>query len=132
MKKAFLFVALSGFIAMFISCAAVNEKTLKESGAKLLSQQDLIEFYKVERAGTVKTSRGSLKIHYFPDRTQKMTWPGGSDEGTYRIENGEMCVKWKIARDGVEKCTRVYNIEENKYEVVYIDGSHAGSITFEK
>ena len=83
MKKTFLFITLLVFVLMLISCA-MNEAKLKESGAKLLSQQDLIEFFKVERIGTGKNNRGSFKIYYFPDRTQKIKWQGGGDEGKYR------------------------------------------------
>ncbi|KKL50043.1 hypothetical protein LCGC14_2309430, partial [marine sediment metagenome] len=112
MKKVFLFVALLGFIAMFISCAAVNEKTLKESGAKLLNQQDLIEFFKVERVGSVKNKQGrSAEVYYFPDGTHTLKWPGGGDEGKYRLENGQFCSKWRDIRGGKEKCFRLYRIE---------------------
>tara|TARA_Y100000031_G_C8104931_1_gene330527 strand:- start:288 stop:683 length:396 start_codon:yes stop_codon:yes gene_type:complete len=131
MKKVFLFVALLGFITMYISCA-LPEKKLQDSGAKLLNQQDLIEFFKEKRVGKGMTSRGSIDIYYFPDRTQKIEHGGGSDEGKYRIDNGQLCVKWKEIRGGAEKCTRMYHIEGNKYESVYLDGSSAASLTFEE
>jgi len=131
MKKVFLFITLLVFAMVLISCA-LNEKKLQDSGAKLLNQQDLMDLFKVERVGRGKTSRGSFKIFYFPDKTQIITWQGGGDEGKYRIENGEICSKWNTIRDGAEKCARMYHIEGNKYESVYLDGSHAGSMTFEK
>ena len=130
MKKIFLFVALLGFITMFISCAVVNEKTLKESGAKLFNQQDLMEFFKVERVATGMTSRGPFKIYYFPDRTQKLEHGGGGDKGKYRIENGQHCSIWKELRNGAEECNRLYRTGENKVVFVNLDGTFRGEMIF--
>jgi hypothetical protein len=134
MKKPFLFVALLGFVAMFFSCAAVNEKTLKESGAKFLNQQDLIEFFKVERIGDLRDRQGrTAEIHYFPNGTRKLKYKGGGDEGPYRIEkNGQFCSKWKKLRDGAEKCYRMYRTGENKIVAVNIDGSFNTEVVFKK
>ncbi len=133
MKKVFLFVALLGFITMLISCAVVNEQTLKESGAKLLSQQDLIEFFKVERVGTHQIRSFSVTAHYYPNGTADtiVSVEGFSDEGEYRIENGIFCIKWRKIREGKEGCRRLYYTGENKYEWVNPDdGSHILSMTF--
>ncbi len=132
MKKVFLFVALLGFITMFISCAVVNEQTLKESGAKLLNQQDLIEFFKQERAVTWTSKQVSGKSYYFPNGTQEMTWPGGGDKGEYRLENGQFCSKWKEWRGGKEKCLRLYKTGENEYSWVHLDGSFNSAMTLIK
>ena len=134
MKKTFLFITLLVFVLMLISCA-MNEAKLKESGAKLLSQQDLIEFFKVERIGTGKNKQGkSGKIHYFPDGTQKLKYSGGGDEGKYRVENGQFCSKWKEIRGGSEQCYRIYRTGENKIMFVNLDGSVDGgsAMTFKK
>jgi len=132
MRKVFLFITLLGFVMILISCA-MNETKLKESGAKLLSRQDLMEFFKVERVVSWKHKQVSGKSYYFPNRTQKMKWPNGGDEGEYRItRTAQICSKWKEYRGGKEKCFRLYHNGENEYVWVNPDGSISSSMTLTK
>lgn len=134
MKKCFYLSLYLGLVLIFVSCAAVNEKTLKESGAKLLNQQDLMEFFKVERVGTGRTIQGPFKIYYFPDRTQILEHRGGGDQGKYRIGKweGMFCSKWMKIRSGAEKCNRLYRTGENKIVYVNQNGSFDTEMTFKK
>jgi hypothetical protein len=135
MRKMLLFFALSGFV-LFFGCA-FNEKALQESGAKLFNQQDLIEFFKVERVTEwtePQYHRWKGTMYYHPNGTIEGTinMVGYGDEGEYRIENGLICSKFTEWEGGKEKCQRFYYNGEKKYVMVNLDGSLALSMTLIK
>jgi len=130
MRKILLFFAISG-IVLFFGCA-LNEKKLQETGAKLLTQQDLIEFFKVKRVGTYQIQQWHGITHYYPNGTVEATVveEGAlADKGEYRIENGQFCLKYRVIWEGKESCRRVYHSGKNKYDWVRLDGSHILSMT---
>jgi len=119
------------FVSTFLSCA-ISEINLKETGAKLLGQQELIELFSQDRVATLSSSSGAVEKHYLPDGTQKMIWPGGGDEGRYEIENGQFCSKWKEMRAGEEECYRIYLTEDSEYIWVKLDGSYDSKMIMKK
>lgn len=123
MKKAMTLLTVSLFVLTVLSCA-ISEKTLKESGAAVLNQQQLMELFSQERVVKLSSRSGSVNGYYFPDGTQKMLWPGGGDEGRYEINNGQFCSKWKATRSGKEECYRIYHTEGHEYIWVKLDGSY--------
>lgn len=131
MKKVIILFTFFVFICTLLSCA-LNEKKLQESDAKLLSQKDLIELFNKNRVVEFASARGSAEGHYFPNGAQKLTWPGGEDEGKYRIENGQFCSKWKARRDGKEECYKIYHTKDNKYVFVNLDGSYDSKMVFKE
>jgi hypothetical protein len=116
-------VAVLLFITTLLSCALTEQK-IKDAGAELLSQQELVEFFNQERVVTLSTSSGSAKGYYFPDGTQKIEWPGGGDKGSFKIENGLFCSKWNTKRSGQEACYRIYHTDDKEYVWFNLDGSY--------
>ena len=110
------------FSTAIYSCA-INEKNLKDTGAKLLGQQELFEIFKQDRVVSLSTKSGSADGYYFSDGTQEIKWPGGGDVGRYRIKNGQFCSKWNTTYNGKERCYRIYQTKENEYIWVKLDGS---------
>ena len=123
MKHIFSILMILLFVSILTSCA-LTEKSLKEAGAKLLSQEELVEFFSQDRVVSFSTQSGSAKGYYFSDGAQKIKWQGGGDEGAYRIENGQFCSRWNTARGGKEECYRVYHTEDNEYVFFNLDGSY--------
>ena len=122
MKNILTVMMLTFFVFTILSCA-ISEKNLKESGAELLSQQELIEIFSQNRVVSLSSGSGPVEGHYFADGTQKMSWPGGVDIGKYEIRNGQFCSKWNVTRAGIEECYRIYNTKSNEYIWVKLDGS---------
>ena len=131
MKKVIILFTFFVFICTLMSCA-LNEKKLQESNAKLLSQEDLIELFNKDRVVKFTSARGSAEGYYSPDGIQKINWPGGKDEGRYRIENGQFCSKWNVRREGKEECYRMYHTKDDKYVWVKLDGSHDSTMVFKE
>ena len=123
MKKNLSLLMILLFVTTLASCS-LTEKNLKETGAKLLGQQALVEIFSQDRVVTRSTKSGSAKGYYSPDGTQKIKWQGGGDEGTYKIINGEFCSKWNATRSGKEECYRIYQTEDNEYVWFKLDGSY--------
>ncbi len=50
---------------------------------------------------------------------QQLSASGGSftDTGSYRIEGDMVCNKWKVVREGQEKCFVMYALPDGTYEV---------------
>jgi hypothetical protein len=131
MKKAIMLLTVFMFVCGLMSCA-LNEKKLQETGGQLLSQNDLTELFNKNLA--VRFTGGGLSNdgYYLPDGTQKISWPGGEDEGRYRIENGQFCSKWKVTRDGKEECYKIYHTKDNKYVWVKLDGSYDSTMVIKE
>ena len=123
MKKFFSLLMILLFVSTLTSCA-LTEESLKEAGAKLLGQEELVDFFSQDRVVTFSTQSGSAKGYYFSDGIQKIKWQGGGDEGTYKIENGQFCSRWNATRGGKEECYRIYHTEDNEYVWFKLDGSY--------
>ena len=122
MRSTLSVIMLMFFVSTLFGCA-INEKNLKETGAELLSQQELVEIFSQNRVVNLSSGSGSVEGHYFTDGTQKITWPGGLDMGKYEIRNGQFCSKWTVTRAGKEECYRIYYTEGDEYIWVKLDGS---------
>lgn len=119
------------FLSTLLSCA-ISEKNLKDAGAKLLGQQELIAVFSQDLVVSLSTKSGSADGYYFPDGTQKIKWPGGGDVGRYRIENGQFCSKWDATNNGKEGCYRIYQTKDNEYVWVKLDGSFDTTMIMKK
>lgn len=107
-------------IALLIGGCATAEQKLMETGAKLLTGNQLRDVF-AKRPRTAQWSTGSASgtIQYSPDGTQKTQWASGGDTGTYEIRNGTICGKWKTIRNGQERCFTVYKTAASTYQTFY-------------
>ena len=57
------------------------------------------------------------EVLFAPDGSAMVTMenPTGSDEGRWRLAQGEICTKWQSARGGSEKCYRVVQVAERRF-----------------
>jgi len=130
MRKVCWLLVIIGFIFTLQSCG-VYEKKLQESGAKLLSQNELVQLFNSPQTARFVTPKGYTgTLRYFPNGKQTVEYSDGNDEGKYRIENGMLCSKWKEIRNGREKCVKIYKVGDKKYEGVTADGSRDATLIF--
>jgi hypothetical protein len=133
-KRFFAVISLLLFATVLMNCAAnekkLNEEKLQESGAQLLTQQDLIKIFSEKQAAKFTVRSGNASIYYFPDGTQRIAWKSGEDDGIYRIKNGQFCSKWKKLRHGKEACYKIYRSGDNEFTWVNIDGSYDSTMAF--
>ncbi len=116
---------------LFISgCVTAKQKRL-ESGLKSLGNTELESLFSKEFKAKFLSYKYDTTsyLHYFPDGVQKIETPKFDDKGVYQLVNGEHCSQWEIIRQGAEKCTTWFKIEDNKYEVFNPDGSKNGTVT---
>ena len=111
------------FLVSTLFGCAINEKSLKKTGAELLSQQELVDIFSQNRVVNLSSRSGPVEGHYFAAGTQKIVWPGGLDMGKYEIRNGQFCSEWTITRAGKEECYRIYYTQGDEYIWVKLDGS---------
>ena len=111
------------FAITFISCV-LSERKIQDQGAKLLTQQELVEIFSNELSVSFNTKSGTADGIYSPDGTQKIMWSGGGDEGSYKINNGLFCSKWDNTRGGKEECYKIYQTTDNKYIWFKLNGSY--------
>ena len=131
MKTLIGFLLLFAFV-LFAQGCATPEQQMKDSGAELLTQSELEELFSVDRTARIVANKGTtVTVSYSPGGSQKVTYAGGSDEGSYRFDNGMFCSKWNKIRDGKEKCGRFYKIDENEYVSVSSDGKNSIKIYFD-
>ncbi len=130
MRKIGGLLLIIGFVFALQSCG-VYEKKLQESGAKLLSQNELVQMFSSSQTASFVTPKGYTgTLHYFPNGKQTVEYSEGNDEGEYRIENGMLCSKWKEIRNGREKCVKIYKVGDKKYEGVTTDGAQDATLIF--
>ncbi len=110
-------------------CVTAKQKML-DSGIKPLNNQELKILFSEPTNVSFSGGKGNASINHFPDGTQKITHGGGSDEGVWRISNGEICGKWKNIRQGSENCNTMFKVEDNKYKLISKEGSVLGTLTF--
>lgn len=124
-----LVVALCSLLILG-GCVTTAKQKMLDSGLMPLSDQELQLLLSEPTDVSYSGGKGPASINHFPDGTQKITYQGGADEGTWRIANGEICGKWEKIRKGVEKCSTIFKIDENKYKLFKKNGSSNGVITF--
>jgi len=123
-------IVLTCSILLFGGCVSAKQKLL-DAGMKPMDNQELTSlFSKPFEANYVSSKNGTTSlVQYFPDGAQKINNPRITDEGTWKIENGEQCSKWTKIRKGAERCTVWFKVSSDKYEVYNRGGSKAGVIT---
>ena len=126
MLIAFSFLLLSG-------CVQTSQQKMIDSGAKQLNGMELEELL-TDSVRTWKNADGSTGTTTFrADGTAKSEWKGGSDEGTWRIKDNQVCTTWKKVRAGIEKCFPApYKTGDNEYTNFKTDGTIASTASFSK
>jgi hypothetical protein len=81
-----------------------------------LTQTELERLFHTERTVEFLSSGKRVSVRYFSDGRQECDCGPGSDQGTYRIINGEFCSTWTRLRKGAESCSTIYRIGENEFE----------------
>ena len=111
-------------------CVTAKQKKL-DLGISPMTDQELNSFFSKPIDASYYSSKrnNTIALQYSPDGSQKLISSNFSDEGTYTIINGEQCSKWKVIRNGAEKCTTWFDIGDNKYETFNRDGSKNGTLT---
>ena len=110
-------------------CVTAKQKML-DAGINPLTDEQLTVLFSKPTDVSYSGNKGNSSIKHSPDGTQQMTYNGGSDEGFWRIANGEICGKWKNIRQGSENCNTMFQVEDNKYKLVNKAGSVLGTLTF--
>ena len=110
-------------------CVTAKQKML-DAGINPLTDEQLIVLFSQPTDVSYLGNKGNASIKHLPDGTQKISYNGGSDEGFWRIANGEICGKWKNLRQGSENCSTMFQVEDNKYKLVNKTGSVLGTLTF--
>lgn len=111
-------------------CVTAKQKKI-DLGINPMSDTELKTFFSkpVDASFHSSTRNNTITLKYYPDGSQKLISPRITDEGTYTIKNGEQCSKWKVIRNGAEKCTTWFDIGDNKYETFERNGSKNGTLT---
>lgn len=110
-------------------CVTAKQKML-DAGINPLTDEQLIVLFSQPTDVSYIGNKGNASIKHSPDGTQKINYNGVSDEGFWRIANGEICGKWKNLRQGSENCSTMFQVEDNKYKLVNETGSVLGTLTF--
>ena len=110
-------------------CVTAKQKML-DAGINPLTDEQLKVLFSKPTDVIFSGNKGNASIKHSPDGTQQMSHGGGSDEGFWRIANGEICGKWKNLRQGSENCNTMFQVEDNKYKLVNKTGSVLGTLTF--
>jgi hypothetical protein len=117
MKKMAALFVLCSILVFTISCAT-HEANIQQSGARLLTQADLEAIFSKNVTLFYQTSQSSGSTTYKSDGTCAVISGTFSDTGTYWIENGQYCSKWKKGRGGSVTCQRWYQIADNEYHQI--------------
>ena len=116
--------------AIVLSGCGTAEKMAQDKGYAPVTHAELEETYSRTRTIAWSNPAGrSGTATYHPDGTAQVTWPGGEDEGRWRIVDGRFCSQWKTLRNGVENCTRSYKVGENEYRAYNADGTLSATIS---
>jgi len=120
-----------GFCLLLLTggCVTAKQKML-DAGINPLTDEQLTVLFSKPTDVSYSGNKGNASIKHSPDGTQKISYNGGSDEGFWRIANGEICGKWKSIRQGSENCNTMFQLEDNKYKLVSKTGSVLGTLTF--
>lgn len=120
----------AGLTLVLAGCGTA-EKMAQDKGYPAATQAELEQKYSRTRTIVWSNPAGrSGTATYHPDGTAQVTWPGGEDEGRWRIVDGRFCSQWKTVRNGVENCTRSYRVGDNEYRAYNADGTLNATISF--
>jgi hypothetical protein len=131
MRKIAGYAALVTFTLMSLGGCVTAKQKMLDAGINPMTDQEVQELFSKPGEAFFSDARGrTANINYTPDGIQKMTYPGGADQGTYRVVNGEFCDKWNVVADGVESCHSMFMKSANTYLMIKKDGSETGVLKF--
>jgi hypothetical protein len=122
-------VCVATFVAL-VGCAT-TETSLRDRGLSPLRQSELEALY--ARTRTIRgTSADGLAVRgtYTQEGGATLDWGRGSDEGSWRISGGKFCTRYRVIRNGEERCFTVYKTGENEYQSFFPDGTFNGTASF--
>lgn len=127
-------ILFSVFLLTFVGGCVTSKQKALDAGMKPLDEQGLQSLFAAPFNASYSSSQKNLTsvVQYFPDGKQTISNSKISDEGTWRIKNGEQCSKWKVIRKGAEACTTWIKIADDKYEVYGSNGAKSGVLTITK
>jgi hypothetical protein len=136
MKKSPYFIRLTILlllicVALFLGgCITAKQKKL-DAGMKPLVDQELKYIFSSPIEGKFVSSKNGMitSLHSSPDGSQTFSNPKLSDNGTWRIADGEQCSRWKKVREGSENCFTWFKIADDTYELYQRNGSKHGVFT---
>lgn len=130
MKTALIGVVTTTLTMVLAGCAT-GEKSLRERGYAPMSQAELEqEHARTRTVNWTNVQGGAGTATYEADGTARVTWANGSDEGRWRIVDGNFCNQWKTVRNGAERCVRTYKTGDNEYRTFDLDGTPASTLSF--
>jgi hypothetical protein len=131
MRKIAGYAALVAFSLMSLGGCVTAKQKMLDAGINPMTDQEMQELFSQPGDASFSDARGrTAEIHYTPDGIQKMTYPGGYDEGTYSVADGQFCDKWKVVKDGAESCHTLFMTAANTYKLITKEGSDAGVLKF--
>lgn len=109
---------------------ATHEQKLIDSKAKYYDQNDLEMLFAQKHVAEFSTPRGTTgTITYYPDRKMHVRYGDKEDNGEYRFKDGQFCSTWQNIRKG-EKCSKLYEVRDNVFEIVTPTGVYDSKVTF--
>lgn len=120
----------SGCVLLLLTGCVTAKQKLVESGVQPMTGNEISELFSQPTNVSYSGPKGSATIHHMPDGTQKIDYPGGTDEGNWRVNGDDICGKWQKLRSGSEQCSSMFKISENTYKFFGSDGSYRGTLTF--
>jgi hypothetical protein len=129
--KGMFFGAILAAVFLTLVGGATTEKSLRERGLSPLTQSELEALYARTRVIRGSSPDGlGLTGTYTKEGGARLDWGRGAAEGSWRIIEGKFCTKYKVIRDGEERCFTIYKTEENEYKAFLPDGTFNGMTSF--
>ena len=116
---------------LFLGGCVTAKQKLLDSGMTPLAEADFQTLFAVPLKGDYRSIKqgGIVSTEFLPDGTEKMVSSKISDEGTWRIVNGEQCSKWNNLRGGREACFTWFKVADGVYDIFDASGAKAGTLT---
>lgn len=111
-------------------CATMSEKALQEKGMRPMTEAELRALNAQPMSGTFVANTGIRgEMRSTPDGKVSLAWPGGSSNGTYRINGNQVCSTHPTIDNGQERCLRVYQTGPNERQYFRLDGTYNSTVT---
>ena len=117
---------MSKYLITAIALVALTTTVLGADRVKLTGEElrERYSQYRVSAGISHRDGRNWMVVVY-TDGTRDLYWNiGGNfgvDTGTHRVVGDQVCITWKKAFGGREKCYAIYRIDESRYSV-WFDG----------
>ncbi|MCP3927788.1 MAG: hypothetical protein GY705_01665 [Bacteroidetes bacterium] len=123
------FTTLACILIFLGGCVSAKQKKL-DAGMKPIGDQEIKALFSepFKASFLIHDTGKTVRFAYYPDGTAKFYGTRIDDEGTWHIENGEICFKWKAKKRG-HGCKTWFKIDDNAYEAYRSDGSKSGILT---